>query len=84
MIEPFKNRIPTKIVRCGCGLLDVTHGVQNGDDVIFKTLALITMNMGQYPIDIKPFVDQDLSESKCLLVVGNKGLTEFGESISQY
>ena len=55
-----------------------------GDDVIFKTSALVTVNMGWNPIDAKPFVDWDLSDGKCLLVVGNKGLTEFGENISQY
>ena len=55
-----------------------------GDDVIFKTLALITMNVGWSPIDIKPFVNWDLIDGECLLIVHNKGLTEFGESISQY
>ena len=83
-IEPFTNRIPAWIVRHGHRLLDVIHGVQMGDDVIFKTSALVTVNVGWNPIDVKPFVDWDLSDGKCLLVVGKKGLTEFGESISQY
>ena len=45
-----------------------------GDDIIFKTLALITMNVGQNPIDIKHSANEDFS--KCLLTVGNEGLAE--------
>ena len=28
-----------------------------GDYVIFKTSAIVTMNVGQNPIDVKPLVD---------------------------
>ena len=28
-----------------------------GDDVILKTLALITVNVAQNPLDIEPFVN---------------------------
>ena len=84
MIKPFMYTIPTRIVRCGCRLLDFIHGVQMEEDVILETLALITMNVGQNPIDVKPLVNYDLRDGKCLLVGGNKGLTEFGESVSQY
>ena len=55
-----------------------------GDYIIFKTSALITVNAGWNPIDIEPFVNYDLGNSKCLLVISNKGLTEFGEGISQH
>ena len=55
-----------------------------GDDVILKTLALITMNLVQNAIDTKPFVNLDLNNGKHLLIVGNKGLTELGEGISQH
>ena len=54
MIKSFTYRIPKQVVRHGHRLLD---GVQMGDDVILKTSALITMNGGQNPIDIKPFVN---------------------------
>ena len=54
-------------------------GVQFRDYGIFKTLVLITVHVGQNPIDIEPFGD-----GKCLLIVGNEGLIELGEGISQY
>ena len=57
MIEPFTNRISTQILRCGHRLLDIIHGVQMGDDVILKTSALVTVNVGQNSRDVKPFVD---------------------------
>ena len=57
MIEPFTDGIPMWIVRCGHRLLDVILEVQMGDNTIFKTLALIAVNAGQNPIDIKPFVN---------------------------
>ena len=57
LIEPFTNQIPTQIVRCGHRLIDVIHGVQMGDYIIFKTSALVTVNTGQNPIHIEPFID---------------------------
>ena len=42
------------------------------------------MYFSQNSIDMEPFVNQDLSDGKCLLIVGGKGLTEFGECISKY
>ena len=72
------------IVWCGCRLLDVIHGVQLGNYGIFKTLALITVNVGQDAIHIEPFFYYDLGDGKCLLVVCKEGLTELGEDISQY
>ena len=64
-------------------LLDIIHGGQMGDYIIFKTSAFITVNMGQNPINVKPLVEEDHSDGKCLLIVGNKGLTELGKGISQ-
>ena len=84
MIEPFTNRIPMWIVRHGHRLLDVIHGVQMGDDIIFKASALVTVIADWNPIDTKQFADYDLSDGKCLLVVGNKDLTEFSKGISWY
>ena len=43
------------IVWHGHRLLDVIHGVQLGNYGILKTLALITVNMGQDAIHIEPF-----------------------------
>ena len=57
MIKSFTYRIPMWVVRCGHSLLDLIHGVQVGDNVIPKTLALITVNVGWNPIDEKPFVN---------------------------
>ena len=45
------------IARHGHRMLDVTHGVQIRDDVILKVSALINVNMGQNPIDVKSFVN---------------------------
>ena len=56
MVKPFAYKIPTLVVRHGHRLLDVIHGVQMGD-VILKTLAFITLNVGQNPIDLKLFVE---------------------------
>ena len=84
MIEPFTDGISTWIVRHGHRLPDVIHGVQVGNYIILKALDLIDVNAGQNPIDIEPFVDYNFGDGKCLLVVSSKGLTEFGESISQH
>ena len=35
-----------QIARCGHRLLDVMHGVQMGDYIIFTTLAFIMVNVG--------------------------------------
>ena len=56
-IESLTDGISTWIVRHGHRLLDVIHGVQFGNNCIFKTSALITVNVGWNPIDIKPFVN---------------------------
>ena len=84
MIESFADRISTWIVWCGCRLLYVIHGVQLCNYGIFKTSALVAVNTGQDAIHIEPFLYQYLGNGKCLLVVSNEGLTELGESISQY
>ena len=60
------------IVRCGHRLLYVIHGVQLGDYNIFKNLALITVNVGQNPTDIEPFINEDLGDGKYPLVGCNK------------
>ena len=73
-----------QVVRQGNRLFEVKHRVQMGDDVILKTSALITMNVGWNPIGIKPFVDYKLCDGKCLLVGDNEGLTELGEGSSQH
>ena len=57
MIKSLTDGISMWIVRCGHRVLDVIHGVQFGYNCIFLTLALIAVNEGWYPIDIKPFVD---------------------------
>ena len=44
-----------QIVWHGHRLLDVIHGVQLGFYGIFKTSAIITVNMGQDAIHIEPF-----------------------------
>ena len=72
------------IVRHGHRLLDVIHGVQFIYNGIFKTSALITVNVGQNTIDIEAPVNENLGNGKCLLVVSDEGLTELGEGISQY
>ena len=46
-----------QILWCGHRLLDVVHGVQFGHYDILKTSALIAVNVGQNPIDVKPLVD---------------------------
>ena len=46
-----------QIVKHGSGLLGVIHGVQLINYGIFKTSALITVNMGQDAIHIEPFFD---------------------------
>ena len=46
-----------QIVWHGCRLLDVIHGVQLGNYGIFKTLALVAVNMGRDAIHIEPFFD---------------------------
>ena len=46
-----------QIVWCGCRLIDVIHGVQLGYYGIFKTLALITVNVGCDAIYIEPFLN---------------------------
>ena len=84
MIESFTDGISMQIVWCGHRLLDVMHGVQLGYYGIFKTLALITVNVGQDTIYIEPFLHYNLDNSRCLLVVGDEGLPELGEGISQY
>ena len=61
MIKPFINKIPTWIVRCGHRLLDVMHGVQIGDDVIFQALALVTVNVGQNPTDVNHLLTKILA-----------------------
>ena len=72
------------MVRYGHRLLDAIHGVQFRYNCIFKASALIAVNAGQNLIDVEPFVDYSLDNGKCLLIVGNEGLTELGEGISQY
>ena len=72
------------IVWRGHRLLDVMHGVQLRNYGIFKTSALVTVNMGPDAIHIEPFFYQYLGNGKCLLVVSDEGLTELGEGISQY
>ena len=57
MIEPFTDGISMWIVRHGPRLLDFIHGVQLENYSIFRTLALITVNMGQNLIDIEPLVN---------------------------
>ena len=57
MIEPPTDGIPMQIVRHSHKLLDFIHGVQMGNYSIFKTLTLITVNVGQDSIDIEAFVD---------------------------
>ena len=57
MIESFTDGISMWIVRCGHWLLDVIHGAQMGNYTILKTSALITVNVGQNPIDVEPFMD---------------------------
>ena len=84
MIKSLTDGISTWIVRCGCRLLDVIHGVQLGDYSIFKTFNLIIMNGSKDPIDVEPLVDYDLGDGKCILVVHNEGLIELGKGISQY
>ena len=56
MNKPFTDGISMQMVRCSHRLLDVIHVVQLGHYLIFKTLALITVNVGQNPIDVKPVV----------------------------
>ena len=46
-----------QIVWGGHRLLDVIHGVQLGNYSIFKTLALIAVNVGQDAIHIESFSD---------------------------
>ena len=84
MIEPFTHGISTQFVRHGHRLLNAIHGVQMTDYIIFKTLALITVNADQNPIDTEPFVDLDLGDCKCLLVVNKNCLTELCAGISQH
>ena len=84
MIESLTDWISMWIVRHGCRLLDVIHGVKFRDYCIFKTSALIAGDACQNPIDIEQFVNLDLGDSKCLLVVSNEGLTELVEGTSQY
>ena len=45
-----------QIIWHGHRLLDVIHGVQLGNDGIFKTLALIAVNVGWDAIHIEPFL----------------------------
>ena len=73
-----------RIVSCGCRLFDIVQGVQMGMYVILKTAVFVTMNSSWNAIDIEPFVNQDLSDSKCLLVVSHESLTKCGKSISQH
>ena len=55
MIKSFADGISVWIVWCGHRLLDVIHGVQLGNYGIFKTLALIAVNVGWDAIQIEPF-----------------------------
>ena len=57
MIKSLTDGISKKIIRYGHRLLDVIHRVQFRYDCIFKTLALITVNVGQKPIDLEPLVN---------------------------
>ena len=57
MIKSLTDGISMQIVRHGNKLLDVMHGVQFGDYVIFKTLALIAVIVGQNSIDVEPFFE---------------------------
>ena len=84
MIKSFADEISTWIVWHGHRLLDVIHGVQLRNYGIFKTSALVAVNMGRDAIHIELFLYQYLGNGKCLLVVSNEGLTEPGEGISQY
>ena len=49
-----------------------------------QPLGPYTMNVSWNPIDVEPFVDQDLCNGKCFLLGSNEGLTEFGEGVSQH
>ena len=80
MIKSFADGISTRIVWRGCRLLYVIHGVQLRNYDIFKTSALVAVNMGRDAIHIEPFLYQYLGNGKCLLVVSNEGLTELGEA----
>ena len=55
MIKPFTDGISMQVVRHGCRLLDVIHGVQLGNYGILKTSALVAVNMGQDAIHVEPF-----------------------------
>ena len=46
-----------QIIRCSHRLLDVIHEVQMGNYTVFKTSALITVDAGQNPIYVEPFID---------------------------
>ena len=50
-----------QIVWCGHRLLDFIHGVQLGNYGIFKTSALVTVNMGKNAIHIEPFLTNILA-----------------------
>ena len=57
MIKSLTDGISMWIVRCGHRLLDVIHEVQSRYNRIFKTSALIAVNVGQNTIDVEPFVN---------------------------
>ena len=53
-IKPFADGISMQIVLPGHRLLDVIHGVQCAYYDIFKTSALIIVNMGWDALHIEP------------------------------
>ena len=55
-IKSFTDGISMQIVRHGGGLLDAIHGVQLRNYGIFKTSALVTVDMGWDAIHIEPFL----------------------------
>ena len=57
MIKSLTGGISMQIVRHGHRLLDVTHSIQLGYYGILKTSALITVNAGWNPIDVKLLVN---------------------------